>query len=42
MPFVKRNAQGDIQAVYQQAGPGLQQVLADDPELIEFFALDDP
>ena len=36
MPFVKRDAQGDIQAVYQQTAPGLQQVPADDPELIEF------
>ena len=42
MPFVKRDAQGGIQAVYQQAGPGLHQVPADDPELVEFLALDDP
>ena len=42
MPFVKRDAQGGIQAVYKQTGPGLQQVPADDPELIEFLALDDP
>jgi hypothetical protein len=42
VPFVKRDAEGGIQAVYQQAGPGLQQIPADDPDLIEFIALDDP
>ena len=42
MPFVKRDTQGGINAVYQQAGPGLQQAPADDPELVEFLARDDP
>ncbi|MGA0394063.1 MAG: hypothetical protein ACO3MW_08395 [Rhodospirillales bacterium] len=42
MPFIKRNPEGGIQAVYQQTGPSLEQVPADDPELIEFLALDDP
>jgi hypothetical protein len=42
MPFVKRDTAGGILAVYQQAGVGLQQIPADDPELVEFLARDDP
>lgn len=38
MPFVKRDAEGRIAAVFHEASePGLQQVAADDPALGEFL-----
>ncbi|MHA1597385.1 MAG: tryptophan synthase subunit beta like protein [Alphaproteobacteria bacterium] len=43
MPFVKRNAEGKILAIYGSAiQDGLHEIRADDVELIEFLAKGDP
>lgn len=43
MPFVKRNADGKILAVYANAvQDGLQELNAEDPALVEFLSTGDP
>jgi len=43
MPFIKRDADGTIIAVYTNAEqPGLEQVNGDDPQLIDFLYDGDP
>ena len=43
MPFVKRNADGNIVAVYAKAvQDGLEELNAEDPLLLEFLAEGDP
>lgn len=41
MPFVRRNADGYIDAVYEiPEGDAQEELVADDPEVIEFLGLD--
>lgn len=43
MPFVKRDENGNIVAVYSAAEmPGLEEVSANDPQLIDFLYAGDP
>jgi len=42
MPFVKRDANGDITAVFNQASQEGEEIPPDDPELVEFLHKNHP